>query len=88
MQRRIVLNRLSNSCASFVTLTRDGSEWSVSVALGLGKDPELSIEQEAGWAPNLAWTLQRGENLLPLLGIEPRFFSRPHSSLLTPPTEQ
>jgi hypothetical protein len=42
-----------------------------STELPFGKDPCVSIEKEVGWAPK---PVQRGNNLLPLLGIEPRNF--------------
>jgi len=38
--------------------------------LPLGKDHTVSIEQEAGWAPDLVWTFWRKNDLFPLPGIK------------------
>jgi hypothetical protein len=47
------------SSYSFTTSSLDGGEWSASRlgrALPQGKDPLVSIVQEAGWTPELVWT--------------------------------
>jgi hypothetical protein len=51
-----------------MTLTLDGGEWSVSCpghALHPGKDPPtILIVQEAGWAPELVWTLRLEDRMV------------------------
>jgi hypothetical protein len=47
------------SSYSFTTSALDGGEWSASRpgrALPQGKEPPVSIVQEAGWAPKPVWT--------------------------------
>jgi len=43
----------------------------ILAALPLGKNP-VPIEWESRWVPDLVWTFSRKENLLPLVGLEPR----------------
>ena len=54
-----------------------------TVALSPTKNAPAPNEQEAGWAPDPVCTLEEEKNRLFLLGIEPRFFSGPVSSLVT-----
>jgi len=56
------------------------------VALGLGKDPPV-IHQTGSWVdPTSGLDTSEGTSLAQL-EIEPRFFSRPHSSLVTEQSE-
>jgi hypothetical protein len=48
-----------------------------------GKVPTLSVEQETSWAPGTFWTLWKREDLLILLGIEPRFLGSSVRNLVT-----
>jgi hypothetical protein len=53
------------------------------VALGLGKDPSV-IHRTGGWLdPKSGLDPSEGRKSLAQLEIEPRLFSRPHSSLVT-----
>jgi hypothetical protein len=57
------------------------------VALPPGKQPSVTIVQEAGLAPEtflILWRIEK--NLLPLPGIEPRHLSRPARSPVPIPT--
>jgi hypothetical protein len=52
------------SSYSFTTLAEDEGEWSASRpgrALPPRKGPPVPIAQEAGWAPEPAWTQKREE---------------------------
>jgi hypothetical protein len=64
------------SSYSFSTSALDGGEWSASLpdrALAPGKEPPVSIVQEAVWASERVWTQRLEEKILsPLPGIEPR----------------
>jgi hypothetical protein len=53
------------SSYSFTTSALDGGEWSASRpgrALRPGKEPQVPIEQESGWAPEPVWTQRLEEN--------------------------
>jgi hypothetical protein len=54
-----------------------GGEWSASCPCSFtpGKQPTMSTEQEAEWAPELLWTLWNKRKILPLLGTESWLFS-------------
>jgi hypothetical protein len=59
-----------------LTLTLDGGEWlplrSGSFTSGEGVPLPISIELEAGWAPELVWTfLERRKNVLPCRDSNP-----------------
>jgi hypothetical protein len=56
----------------FLTSALVGGEWPASrlAALLPGKEPPVSIEQEAGWAPELVLMTWRRENFLTLQGLK------------------
>jgi hypothetical protein len=41
-------------------------------ALHSGEEPSLTIESQAGWAPETDWTIGEDKTFIVLLGIEPR----------------
>jgi hypothetical protein len=67
-QQRVTLSRYrhggaegerKNSSYSFLASALDGGGWLASrpgSSLSPGNEPPVSIEQEAGWAPDLVWT--------------------------------
>lgn len=72
---------------SFLTPVVDGDVW---LALHPGcfthsGKRHLSIEQEAGWTPELGWMNQK--LLLSLLGIKPPFLGHPAISIVAVETE-
>jgi hypothetical protein len=55
------------------------------IALRPGKDPLVPIGQEAGWAPNPAWTLaRRGKSLASLDTVKKRIFAPVGNGTATP----
>jgi hypothetical protein len=46
-----------------LTSELDGGEWSASCLCHFtpGKEPQVPVAEEAGWAPKLVWTLWRRE---------------------------
>jgi hypothetical protein len=65
-------------------LALGGCEWIASRAghfIPKERAP-VFIEQEDGWNPESAWTLQKNENLFLLQGIEPQTFGRGDESIL------
>jgi hypothetical protein len=56
---------IAHSSYSCLTSALDGGEWLASRpgrALPPGKEPPVSIVQEAGWAPEPVWTQKLEEN--------------------------
>jgi hypothetical protein len=51
------------------------------------KRPMMPILYEAGWTPELVWTVWTDINILLLPGIESYFLGRPARSLAAVPTE-
>jgi hypothetical protein len=73
---------------SFLTLAVDGGVW-LALHSGCfthaGKEASVTIQQESGWTPELAWVKQK--IMVSLLGIKPPFLSHPTISIVAVETE-
>jgi hypothetical protein len=70
---------------SFLTMALDGGEWSASQPghFTPSKEPLVATEQEAEWAPEPVWTLQRSKISYPLPGMKQQSISYPAQSLVS-----
>jgi hypothetical protein len=62
------------------TLRVSGQHYAFA-AISSGKEPPVPLAQEAGWAPEVVWTLWRREKYLAASRLEPRHLGNPARSL-------